>query len=261
MGNRVYLELRGSDLPSLAEDAEAVAALAANNSLPLFWLALLREEHLGGAWEAEVRAAFLDPDGGSIEPIRVAWQDARTNLAAACTLAEARLPGIAPRLRAWEAGILALAAGGPTREVRLLLAEHANFHDDADGFLARLREVVRLWHGPRPPGMPPFGDAAADLTGHGWLDDEPFPAVLPAWESGRPVPASVDGRGGMMERTRAPGAVAEWGMVLVFAVIVVGSALAGARSHGPGGMWVGGGLGFLVAVATVWLWARWSTSR
>ena len=52
MGNRVYLELRGSDLPILTEkDEEAVACLAANNSLPLFWLALVREEDMGAAWE------------------------------------------------------------------------------------------------------------------------------------------------------------------------------------------------------------------
>lgn len=55
MGNRVYLELRGSDLPILTEeDEEAVACLTANNSLPLFWLALVREEDVGAAWEEEV---------------------------------------------------------------------------------------------------------------------------------------------------------------------------------------------------------------
>ena len=41
MGNRVYLELRGSNLPILTEeDEEDVVSLECNNGLPLFWLAL-----------------------------------------------------------------------------------------------------------------------------------------------------------------------------------------------------------------------------
>ena len=62
MGNRVYLELRGSNLPTLVEEDEAAAAsLAANNSLPLFWLALLQKENLDITWKNGVRDAFVEP--------------------------------------------------------------------------------------------------------------------------------------------------------------------------------------------------------
>jgi hypothetical protein len=262
MGNRVYLELRGSDLPILAEeDEEAVACLAANNSLPLFWLTLIREEHVGAAWEEEVRSAFANPDEGGLEPIRLSWGEAQSNLAAARAAAEARLPSLFPRLRDWEAGLVTLAGRGPAREVRLCLAEHANFYDDADGFIGRVREVVRLWHGTDQPTLPPVGDDGSDLTGFVWLTDEPFPAVLPTWESGRPVPGWPAGETGSPAQGRAVGQVVEWAMVALFSFIVIGSALLGALYLGSGGMWMGGVGGFLVATAVVWRWARWSTSR
>ena len=90
MGNRVYLELRGSDLPYLTEeDEEAVVGLMANNGMPLFWFALLQEEHIGGIWEQEFRTTFAEPEEHAAEPIRLGWREARANLASACRLAEA----------------------------------------------------------------------------------------------------------------------------------------------------------------------------
>ena len=262
MGNRVYLELRGSDLPILVEeDEEAVASLAANNSLPLVWLALLQEKNLGVAWENEVRNAFVEPDGSGMEPIRLGWREARANLAAARAMAEVRLPHLFRKLRDWEAGLVALSGKGPAQEVRLYLAEHANFYDSADAFIGRLREIVRLWHGEAPPATPLVEDAGSDLTGFVWLTDEPFPAALPTWKPGRPIPGTSATSAGMPVPARTLGWVAEWGMVLLFSVTVVGSALLGARHLGPGGMWTGGLGGFLVSVVVVWLWARWSTSR
>lgn len=262
MGNRVYLELRGSDLPILAEeDEEAVASLAANNSLPLFWLTLLREENLDAAWESGIRDAFAEPDGGGMEPIRLGWREARANLAAARTRAEVRLPGLFRRLRDWEAGLVALSGQGPAQEVRLYLAEYANFYDGADAFIERLREIVRLWHGADPPAPPSVEDAGSDLTGFVWLTDEPFPVALPTWEPGRPIPGSPAPSDDRPATARAAGWAAEWGMVLLFLVIVVGSASLGAKHLGSGGMWTGGVGGFLVSVFVVWRRARWSTSR
>jgi hypothetical protein len=265
MGNRVYLELRGSDLPILAEeDEEAVASLAANNSLPLFWLALLQEEHLGPAWESEVRAAFADPEEGGMEPIRLGWREARANLAAARAAAGLRLPSLFPLLRDWEAGLVALSEQGPAQEVRIYLAEHANFFASADAFIGRLREIVQLWHGSKAPAPPVVENVASELTGFVGLTDQPFPAALPTWEPGRPVPgvqASPVAAAGAPPPARRVGPAAEWGMVLLFSVTVVGSALLGARYLGSGGMWTGGVIGFLVAVMVVWRWARWSTSR
>lgn len=262
MGNRVYLELRGSDLPILAEeDEEAVATLAANNSLPLFWLALLQDDNLGPAWEKEVRAAFADPDESGMEPICLGWREARANLAVARAAAEVRLPGLFALLQDWEAGLVALSSQGPTQEVRLYLAEHANFYDSADAFIGRLREIVQLWHGSSPPAPSVVENVGADLTGFTWLTDEPFPAALPVWAPGRPVPGSLPPAAGKPAPIHRVGQAAEWGMVLLFSVTVVGSALLGARFFGSGGMWTGGVSGFLVAVVVVWLWARWSTSR
>jgi len=99
------------------------------------------------------------------------------------------------------------------------------------------------------------------LTGFVWLTDEPFPAALPAWEAGRPVPGWPVGDAGPPPRGRAVGRVAEWAMVALFSAIVLGAALLGARYLGSGGMWTGGVGGLLVAVVVVWRWAKWSTSR
>jgi hypothetical protein len=263
MGNRVYLELRGSDLPILAEeDEEAVATLAANNSLPLFWLALLQQKHLGPAWESEVRAAFADPDEGGMEPICLSWREARANLATARAAAEVRLPSLFALLQDWEASLVALSSQGPAQEVRLYLAEHANFYDSADAFIGRLREIVQLWHGSDPPAPPVVENVGADLTGFVWLTDEPFPAAFPTWAAGRPVPGPpVSPAAGKPAPARRVGQIAEWGMVLLFSVTVIGSAVLGARHLGSGGIWIGGVSGFLVAVVVVWFWARWSTSR
>lgn len=256
MGNRVYLELRGSDLPYLAEeDEEAAVGLTANNGLPLFWFALLREEHLGGTWGEEFRTAFADPEEYAAEPIRLGWREARANLSSACLLAEARLPGLAPALRAWEAGIVTLAGQGPAQEVRLYLAEHANFYDSADAFLDALHRAVRIWHGPDQPEVPPVGDAASDLTGVGRQTDLPFPEVLPDWQAGRPVPgSSAAGRG-------AAGGAAEWGMVALFSGAVLGAAWLGVTLLGPTGMWASAGLAFLAGCVLVWRWAKASPPR
>jgi hypothetical protein len=62
----------------MEEVEEAVASLAANNSLPLFWLALLQEENLGLAWESEVHAAFADADESGMQPIRLGWREAES---------------------------------------------------------------------------------------------------------------------------------------------------------------------------------------
>ncbi|WP_043839137.1 hypothetical protein [Muricoccus aerilatus] len=251
MGNRVHLELRGSGLPYLTEeDEEAVVGLTANNGLPLFWFALLREEHLGGTWEREFRTAFADPEEHAVDPIRLGWREARANLTSACRLAEARLPGLAPALRAWEAGIVTLAGRGPSQEVRLYLAEHANFYDSADAFLDALHRAVRIWHGPGRPEMPPVGDASSDLTGVDRQTDRPFPEVLPDWQPGRPVPGlSAGGR-------NTTGGAAEWGMVALFSGVVLGAAWLCGALLGRGGMWAGGGLAFLAGCVAVWRWAK-----
>ena len=113
MGNRVYLELRGSNLPILAEeDEEDVVSLECNNGLPLFWLALLREKDLGGYWEGEVRALYAehdDPEDFILEPIRLAWSEASVNLTSACASAEIRLPELFPLLCAWADALTALS--------------------------------------------------------------------------------------------------------------------------------------------------------
>ena len=84
MGNRVHLRLRGPTLPRLAEVGEEIAELAGSNGLPLFWMALLQADDLGGTWEAEMRAALADEnDETPTEPVGLAWADARRNLAAA----------------------------------------------------------------------------------------------------------------------------------------------------------------------------------
>jgi len=256
MGNRVHLELRGSDLPYLAEeDEEDVVGLTANDGLPLFWFALLQEEQLGGAWESEFRAAFADPDECVAEPIRLGWREAKVNLASARQMAEARLPELAPLLRSWEAGIVALATQGPAQEVRLYLAENSNFYDSADAFLEALRGCVRVWHGPDRPEVPPVGDVASELTGVDRSTDQPFPAVLPDWRSGRPVP------GLPAARHHAAGGAVEWGMVALFSGAVLGAAWLGNTLLGPTGMWAGGGFGFLAACAALWRWATVSAQR
>lgn len=262
MGNRVYLELRGFDLPVLAEeDEEAVASLAANNSLPIFWLALLREENLDVAWERGVRDAFAKPDENAMEPIRLGWREAKANLAAARALAEVRLPSLFPMLQDWEAGLLALSGQGPAQEVRLYLAEHANFYDGPDAYIERLREIVQMWHGPVPPASPSVENAASDLTGFVWLTDEQFPAALPVWELGRPIPGPSVAVADIPKQARTVGRVEECGMVVLFSVLVVGSAQFGARYLGAGGVWTGGIGGLLGAIVVVWLWARWSTRQ
>lgn len=256
MGNRVHLELRGSDLPYLAEeDEEAVVGLTANNGLPLFWFALLRKENLGGTWEETFRAALADPEECVGEPICLGWREARTNLASACQLAETRLPRLAPALRAWEVGIVTLAGQGPAQEVRLYLAEHANFYDSADAFLDALHRAVQVWHGSGCPEMPPVVDAASDLTGVDQHTDRPFPEALPNWKPGRPVPRpSVVGRD-------TAGGIAEWGMVALFSGAVLSAAWLSSAFLGRVGMWVGGGLAFLAGCVVVWRWAKASPPR
>ena len=181
MGNRVILELRGSDLPFLAEeDEEAVARLSSNNGLPLFWLALLQDGDVEGAWASEVEAAYADPEGESIQPIRLSWSQARANLMAALVAAEMRAPLLAPTLGEWAAALEALAGDGPTQEVRLDVAEFAGFYDDADGFLSELRRAVRVCHRSEPPNLPvPTDDVARDLTGYDNRTDLPFPRSMP----------------------------------------------------------------------------------
>ncbi|WP_140885114.1 hypothetical protein [Muricoccus nepalensis] len=182
MGNRVCLELRGSNLPILVEEDEKdVAWLTSNNGLPLFWIALLREKDLSGPWEEGIRAAFADPEKFLVEPLRLDWREARANLASARSRAEARLPELFPLLQAWEAGLLTLADRGPAQELRLDLAEYANFHENADAFLEELRRGVHLWHGGSRFGVPTVTNIGRDLIGFNGLTDESFPATLPAW--------------------------------------------------------------------------------
>ena len=188
MGGSVHLQLRGSDLPHLAEeDEEAVAELTSKNGLPLFWMALLQADDLDGDWEAGTRAALADEDGETpIEPVRLAWTDARRNLSAAVDRAGTRLPGLAPMLREWAAGLDDLARRGPAQEARLDLAEFSNFYEDADAFLAELRRAAAAWHGDGPPDLPDASDAGRDLTGFDSRTGLPFPRAMPEWQPGRP---------------------------------------------------------------------------
>ncbi|MGI4945536.1 MAG: hypothetical protein ACRYHQ_34055 [Janthinobacterium lividum] len=261
MGNRVYLELRGSDLPILAkEDEEDVVSLECNNGLPLFWLALLREKDLGEYWEGEIRALYAehdDPEDFILEPIRLGWSEASANLASACALAEMRLPELSPLLRAWADALTALSKQGPTEEVRLYLAENTNFHPDPNSFLAEVRAAVRLWHGPERPGMPHITDAISQLTGMGWLADAPFPDTPLAWRLGRPVP----GASARSAPERSAGPVAEWVAAVLVAAFVLGAAMLGMSLLGPVGVWVGGVLGLALSVAAIWRWAIWDRSR
>ena len=262
MGNRVYLELRGSNLPILVEkDEEDVARLTSSNSLPLFWLALLREEDLGGSWMDNVRAAFSDPEEFVVEPLCLHWREARENLASARSRAEARLPELFPLLRVWEAELLALAGQGSAHELRLDFAEYANFHDSADRFLEELHRGVHLWHGAGRSDVPPITDVGCDLTGFAGTTDEPFPATLPAWQPGRPVPGSTRDAAGAAGPVRTSGKAAEWGMVLLFVGIILGAALLGGKVLGPAGTSIGGGLGLIVACVMVWRWGRRASSR
>ena len=261
MGNRVYLELRGSNLPILAEeDEEDVISLECNNGLPLFWLALLREKDLGGYWEGEIRALYAehdDPEDFTLEPIRLAWSEASGNLTAACASAETRLPELFPLLHAWADGLTALSKQGPAEEVRLYLAENTNFHPDPDSFLGEVRAAVRLWHGPDYPSMPHITDAVSQLTGVGWLADAPFPDTPPAWRPGRPL-ASASDKGAL---GRPAGPVAEWVAAVLVAAVVLGAAMLGMTLLGPAGVWVGGLLGLALSVATIWRWAVWDRLR
>ncbi|RYF05556.1 MAG: hypothetical protein EOO77_28250 [Oxalobacteraceae bacterium] len=261
MGNRVYLELRGSNLPILAEeDEEDVVSLECNNGLPLFWLALLREEDLGGHWEGEVRALYAEHDFSedvTLEPIRLAWSEASLNLTSACASAETRLPELFPHLRAWADALKALSKQGPAEEVRLYLAENTNLHPDPDSFLGEVRAAVRLWHGPDHPGMPHITDAVSQLTGVGWLADAPFPDTPPAWRSGRPLPGASN-RNGL---GRPAGPVAEWVAAVLVAALILGAAMLGMSLFGPAGAWVGGLLGLALSVGAIWRWAVWDRLR
>ncbi|TPG52460.1 hypothetical protein EAH89_18005 [Roseomonas nepalensis] len=49
---------------------------------------------------------------------------------------------------------------------------------------------------------------------------------------------------------------AKWGMVLLFAAIVLSAALVGAKVFGPAGTSIGGGLGLVVACIVVWRWVK-----
>ena len=254
MGNRVYLELRGSNLPILVEeDEEDFVTLECNNGLPLFWLALLQEKDLNGYWEGEVRALYAehdDPEDFTLEPIRLGWSEASVNLTSACALAETRLPELFPLLCDWADALTALSKQGPAQEARLYLAENTNFHSDPDSFLGEVRAAVRLWHGPDQPSMPHITDAVGQLTGVGWLADAPFPDTPPSWRPGRPVP----GASNREIPKREVGPLAEWVAALLVAGVVLGAAMLGMNLLGPVGVWVGGVLGVAVSSAAVWRW-------
>jgi len=257
MGNRVYLELRGSNLPILTEeDEEDVVSLECNNGLPLFWLALFREKDLEGYWESEVRTLYAEHDGPedfTLEPLRLGWSEASANLALACTLAETRLPELFSLFRAWTDALTVLSKQGPAEEVRLYLAENTNFHSDPDSFLGEVRAAVQLWHGTEQPGMPHITDAVSQLTGVGWLSDASFPDRPPAWRPGRPVPGASD----KVTPARVAGPVAEWVAAVLIAAVVLGAAMLGMSLLGPIGGWVGGVLSLALSIAAVWRWTVW----
>lgn len=194
MGHWAYLDLRalppGVALPE--EDEEARVGLECKNAPPLFWLALLDESDLRGAWEAGLRAAFADPEGETpVPPLVVGWPTAARRLRAAVARAPRRAPALAGRLRAWAAALEALAARCPRVDrVELNVGEIGNSHDDPAPFLDELLRGVRLWHGAgAPPPPPDVRDPAQELGGY-TPDGAPFPPGVPDWTPGRPVPGA-----------------------------------------------------------------------
>lgn len=262
MGNRVYLELRGSELTIMPEeDEEDVVALECNNGLPLFWLALLREKNIGGYWTDEIRTMFADPGEFTPGPLQLSWREARANLASARERAQVRLPGLRRLFGAWAEALEKLAAQGPTQEVRLYLAEYASCYEDADRFLEALCRSVRIWHGPERPVLPRITDPEAELTGVCWRTGASFPATLPIWRPGRPVPGSRDRNHLEEVPGRASSDLADWVAVLVVAVAILGATMLGASLLGSAGAWMGGALGLAASVVALWKWVRWDASH
>lgn len=255
MGNRVFLELRGSNLPYLAEeDEEALARLSSNNGLPLFWMALLQPGDLAGNWEGEMRAALADGDGETpIEPVCLSWTAARRNLGLTLGRAPARTPALAPLLQDWAAGLDTLASRGPAQEVQLDLEENANFYGGADEFLGELRRAVAVWHGGEPMDLPPIGDAAQDLTGYDDRTDLPFPRTMPEWQPGRAAFA--------VAAPTAADTAGEWLMVALGVTLVGASMLLGPALFGGAGGTVGLVPGFAAFGILVWRWIRWLDRR
>ena len=225
------------------------SALTCNYGLPLFWLALFREADAGGAWAEEVEETYAEDIEEGFGPLRLAWPEAKANLAVAVSGAGARAPALAPLLTEWAAALEAQATRAGADAVELDLSSWQGQCRDAEELLGLVRERIQVWHGAEPPepqALP--GNAAVELTGFYDSTGRPFPRSFPGLQPepapAQPLPPPRPG----VRTWRA--LAADWGGSLLGAGVAAAVGALGGWLVGQAGFYAGlvlGAVGFGVS--------------
>jgi hypothetical protein len=255
MGNLVSLKLRRAGSGSSATEEVFVLELTAKNSLPLFWLSLLRRDDLEGEWQREIRAYFADLEEHDTEPpsLRLQWQSACAMLGKAEARVDQRTPEFVSLFRSWAAALRTTAEAGAAQEVRLELSSYANFFDGVDAFLDELRKAHRVWHG---EGVMPFRAVTSignELTGVDVQTGSAFASAgVDRVEAVAYDTCKTSTRSAL--KSAKLESLQEWAATILCAVIILAGAVIGNVTFGRVGLWTGELVGVLLCVVVGWRW-------